>query len=119
MKGGEKMDCIFCKIVAGEIPSTKVFEDDKILAFKDLNPEAPVHILVIPKKHIVSLNDANSEDHKLLGHIQLKIAEIAKKMEISESGYRVVTNIGNEGGQTVDHLHYHLLGGRNLTWPPG
>lgn len=119
MKGGENVDCIFCKIVSGQIPSNKVFEDDKIIAFRDLDPKAPEHILVIPKKHIASLASAGPEDHKLLGHIQLKIAEIAKDLGISESGYRVVTNIGQEGGQTVDHLHYHVLGGRNLQWPPG
>lgn len=113
------MDCIFCKIVSGDIPSTKVYEDDKILAFKDLNPEAPQHILVIPKQHIESVSHAKEEDMALLGYIQLKIAEIAKSIGIADKGYRIVTNIGDYGGQTVHHLHYHVLGGRHLQWPPG
>lgn len=113
------MDCIFCKIVSGDIPSTKVYEDDKILAFKDLNPEAPQHILVIPKQHIESVSHAKEEDMALLGYIQLKIAEIAKSIGIADQGYRIVTNIGDYGGQTVHHLHYHVLGGRHLQWPPG
>lgn len=113
------MDCIFCKIVAGEIPSTKVYEDEKILAFKDLNPEAPEHVLIIPKKHISSLNDACDADLELLGYIQIRIKHIAEKLGVAATGYRVVANTGDEGGQTVHHLHYHLLGGRSLQWPPG
>jgi histidine triad (HIT) family protein len=113
------MDCIFCKIVAGEIPSNKVYEDDKILAFRDLNPEAPEHVLIIPKKHITSLNHVTPEDHALLGHIQVKVKEIAESLGVSEKGYRLVANTGDEGGQTVHHLHYHLLGGRSMKWPPG
>lgn len=113
------MDCIFCKIVAGDIPSNKVYEDDQILAFRDLSPQAPDHVLIIPKKHIQSMNHAKIEDLELLGYMQLKIAEIAKKLGIDENGYRVVTNVGLEGGQTVDHLHYHLFGGRMMIWPPG
>jgi len=113
------MDCIFCKIVSGDIPSNKIYEDDKILAFRDLNPEAPEHVLVIPKEHIASLNEANETHLELLGYIQLKLSEIAKKLGISDSGYRIVANTGDEGGQTVHHLHYHLLGGRFMQWPPG
>lgn len=108
------MDCIFCKIAAGEIPSEKVFEDDKVFAFKDINPVAPVHILVIPKRHIASLADVTADDRELLGHIQLKIAEIAAAAGVSQNGYRVATNIGAHAGQTVKHLHYHILGGRQL-----
>jgi histidine triad (HIT) family protein len=119
MEGGEIMDCIFCKIVAGEIPCDKVFEDDKILAFRDLNPEAPEHVLIIPKKHIESLAHATPDDHKLLGHIQLKIAEIAENLDLPTKGYRLVSNVGKDGGQSVFHLHYHLLGGRPMKWPPG
>ena len=114
-----KMNCIFCKIVSGEIPSKKVFEDDQILAFKDANPEAPEHILIIPKKHIVSLAEANNDDLTLLGNLQLRIASIAREIGLNENGYRVVTNVGIDGGQSVSHLHYHLLGGRALKWPPG
>ncbi len=112
-------DCIFCKIIAGDIPSTKVYEDDKIFAFQDINPEAPVHFLVIPKEHIASL-DTLDEGHKdLVGHINIQISKLAKDLGIAESGYRVVTNIGDQGGQTVHHLHYHVLGGRSMQWPPG
>ena len=113
------MDCIFCKIVSGEIPCSKVYEDDKILAFKDLNPEAPVHVLVIPKLHISSLNEATKDHLELLGYIQLKIVELAKDLDIADSGFRIVANTGDEGGQTVHHLHYHVLGGRFMKWPPG
>ena len=113
------MDCIFCKIVAGEIPSNKVYEDDKILAFRDLSPEAPQHVLVIPKKHIASLAEAKEDDLELLGYIQIKISEIADILGIKESGFRVVANTGDEGGQTVHHIHYHVLGGRFMQWPPG
>ena len=113
------MDCIFCKIVSGDIPSNKVYEDDKILAFRDLSPEAPQHVLVIPKEHIASLAEAKEEHLELLGYIQIKISEIAEKLGIKESGFRVVANTGDEGGQTVHHIHYHLLGGRFMQWPPG
>jgi len=113
------MDCIFCKIVAGDIPSDKVYEDNKILAFRDLSPEAPQHVLVIPKEHITSLAEAKEEHLELLGYIQIKISEIAEKLGVKESGFRVVANTGDEGGQTVHHIHYHLLGGRFMQWPPG
>lgn len=111
-------DCIFCKIVDGEIPTNKLYEDDQILAFSDMSPQAPVHFLVVPKKHIQSLDQATGEGQDLLGHILLKIPQIAKEQGI-ENGYRVVINTGEEGGQTVEHLHFHILGGRTLEWPPG
>ncbi len=107
-------DCIFCKIVKGEIPSNKVYEDDEILAFKDINPLAPIHILVIPKKHITSTNDIQPEDEKLMGKIFLTIKQIAKKEGFAEEGYRVVNNCGENGGQEVNHLHFHILGGKKL-----
>ncbi|MFL0267833.1 histidine triad nucleotide-binding protein [Candidatus Clostridium radicumherbarum] len=112
-------NCIFCSIIAGKIPSEKVFEDEKVLAFKDINPEAPVHIIIIPKKHINSINDLEYTDNELIGHIYNVAKEIAADLKINESGYRVVTNCGMDAGQSVLHLHFHLLGGRSLTWPPG
>lgn len=113
------MDCIFCKIANKEIPSTIIYEDDELIAFNDANPEAPVHILVIPKKHITSLDDAMPEDVQLLGKILLTIQKIAREQGIAEAGYRVVNNCGELGGQTVYHLHFHLLGGREMLWPAG
>lgn len=113
------MDCIFCNIVKGSIPSEKVYEDEFVYAFKDVNPEAPVHTLVIPKKHIKSLNEINKENVKIIEKIYLAIGEIVKNEDIKESGYRVVTNTLEDGGQSVDHLHFHVLGGRKLSWPPG
>lgn len=112
------MDCLFCKLVAGSIPSKKVKEDDLILAFHDIQPVAPTHILVIPKKHIASMADAQSKDHALLGHLMIRAAEIAREQGLSK-GYRLVVSTGPEGGQTVDHLHLHILGGRQMHWPPG
>jgi histidine triad (HIT) family protein len=112
------MSCIFCKIVNGEIPSTPVFQDESVYAFADINPKAPVHILVAPKEHIVSIDDAGTQDEALLGHLLAVTAEIARAKGLT-GGYRVVTNVGEDGGQTVDHLHLHLLGGRPMTWPPG
>lgn len=112
-------ECIFCKIISGEIPCSKVFEDDKILAFNDINPEAPTHVLIIPKEHISSVNELNQDNIDVIGHIFLKAKEIANTLGIAEDGYRIVTNCGKNGGQTVGHIHYHLLGGRGLQWPPG
>ncbi|MEL5865362.1 histidine triad nucleotide-binding protein [Clostridium cochlearium] len=112
-------NCIFCKIIKGEIPSKKVYEDELILAFKDISPAAPAHVLVVPKKHIKSLNELSKEDSAIIAHIYIKVKELAKKLDIDKKGYRVVTNCGEQGGQTVDHIHFHLLGGRNLQWPPG
>ena len=107
-------DCVFCKIIKGEIPSTKVYEDEEILAFKDINPVTPVHILVIPKKHITSLNEIELEDQMLIGKIFTVIKKIAKDQGIAENGYRVIANCGEDGGQEVKHLHFHILGGKKL-----
>lgn len=106
-------NCLFCKIIKGEIPSTKVYEDDEILAFRDINPQAPVHILVIPKVHIAGVDELNESNSAVVSHIFAKIAEIAKQ-EGLENGYRVVSNVGEDGGQTVRHLHFHILGGTKL-----
>ncbi len=110
---------IFKKIINGEIPADIVYDDEDCLAFRDVNPQAPIHILVIPKKEIGSLAGAEREDQRLLGHMLLKVADIARDQGLEVDGYRVVTNIGRNGGQSVDHLHFHLLGGRSLSWPPG
>jgi histidine triad (HIT) family protein len=112
------MSCLFCKIVDGSIPSTAVYQDDQCYAFADIHPQAPVHVLITPREHIVSLADTNPDDRALLGHLLWAAAEIARAKGLSK-GYRVVVNTGPDGGQTVDHLHVHLLGGRPLTWPPG
>ncbi|HVJ50185.1 histidine triad nucleotide-binding protein [Desulfitobacterium sp.] len=107
-------DCIFCKILNKEIPSEVVFEDDQVLVIKDINPLAPVHLLMITKKHIASLNEVLPEDEALLGHILMLAQKLAQEFGVAESGYRVVTNIGKEGGQAVPHLHFHVLGGKPL-----
>lgn len=111
-------DCIFCKIVDKEIPSNVVYEDDRILCFHDLEPKAPVHVLIIPKKHIASMDDVAEEDQALLGYLMTKVKDIAAQLGL-ENGYRLVNNCGEDGFQTVQHLHFHLLGKRKLTWPPG
>jgi histidine triad (HIT) family protein len=113
------MDCIFCKIIAGEIPSKKVYEDEQCYAFYDIEPVAPTHVLVIPKKHIASLAELNDAEAPLAGHLLLVIKKIAAQLGLDKDGYRVVNNIGEQGGQTVFHLHFHLLGNRELSWPPG
>ncbi len=113
-KGVENMNCIFCKIAAGEIPSTKVYEDEKVLAFKDINPLAPVHILVIPKTHIESAAAITSENSAVVSYIFEVIAKIVKEQGIDKDGFRVVTNCGENGCQSVKHLHFHILGGRKL-----
>ena len=113
------MSCIFCKIINGEIPSNKIYEDDKVLAFHDVNPEAPIHFLVIPKEHIQSVNELNEKNVDIISHIFLVINKIVRDLNISETGYRVVNNCGKDGGQTVDHMHFHVLGQRDLKWPPG
>ena len=110
-------DCIFCKIVAGEIPATLVKRTDRLVAFRDVGPQAPVHVLVIPTEHLASLEDV--QDGRLLGEMLMLARDIAREEKISEDGYRVVLNTNKNGGQTVFHLHLHLLGGRRLTWPPG
>lgn len=108
------MDCLFCKIVNGEIPSTKVYEDETVYAFKDINPVAPVHVLIIPKQHLSSINDVNEENSAVIAHIYEVAAKLAKEFGISENGYRMVSNCGADAGQTVFHLHFHLLGGKKL-----
>ncbi|MGG7057070.1 histidine triad nucleotide-binding protein [Clostridium nigeriense] len=113
------MSCIFCKIVNGEIPSKKLYEDDRVLAFYDISPEAPVHFLVIPKEHIQSVNELNEKNADIISHIFLVINKLVRELNISESGYRIVNNCGKDGGQTVDHMHFHVLGQRDLKWPPG
>lgn len=112
------MDCLFCNIVKGQIPSEKVYEDNAVYAFKDVNPEAPVHILIIPKRHIKSVDELEETDKELVGHIFLVAKKLAKENKL-ENGYRIVSNIGEEGGQSVKHLHFHLFGGRSFNWPPG
>jgi histidine triad (HIT) family protein len=111
-------DCLFCKMVAGEIPVKKVYEDEKTFAFHDINPQAPTHVLIVPKKHIVGLKEAKPEDAEIIGYCQLVAAKIARERDI-ENGYRTVYNVGPGAGQSVFHLHLHLLGGRKLSWPPG
>lgn len=113
-------DCIFCKIANKEIPSSIVYEDEQVVAFKDLDPQAPVHVLVIPKTHVKSIAELGEGQKELMGHLMCDVLpKIAKDLGISESGFRVVANTGSEGGQTVGHLHFHLLGGRSMQWPPG
>jgi len=111
-------DCLFCKIIAGQIPSKKVYEDDRVYAFEDINPTAPTHVLLIPKKHIVGLKEAQPEDAELLGYLQLVAAKLGRERKI-EDGYRTVYNVGPRSGQSVFHLHLHLIGGRDMKWPPG
>ena len=112
------MDCIFCKIAAGEIPSKKAYEDEKVVAFYDLEPQAPVHILIIPKEHIKWAYDVTAENSAVIAHIFEKIPEIAKAQGLSD-GFRIVNNCGEDAGQTVFHIHFHLLARRDLGWPPG
>ncbi|GAA0078761.1 histidine triad nucleotide-binding protein [Clostridium sp. CTA-5] len=112
-------DCIFCKIINGDIPSKKIYEDEFVYAFYDINPEAPTHFLVIPKQHIESVNMLNENNINVISHIFKTIKKLAKELGISEKGYRIVNNCGEDGGQTVNHMHFHVLGGRNLKWPPG
>lgn len=111
-------DCLFCKIASGAIPVTRLYEDEQVLAFPDIHPQAPVHILVIPKQHFASLAHTSASDSALLGHLLAATAGIARQQGLAK-GYRLVINTGPDGGQTVDHLHVHLLGGRHMGWPPG
>jgi histidine triad (HIT) family protein len=113
-----EQSCLFCKIAAGEIPATKIFEDDGAVAFRDINPQAPAHVLVIPRRHVVSLDEAQAGDEELLGHL-LRVAAGVAAQEGLAGGYRTVINTGADAGQTVFHVHVHLLGGRPLRWPPG
>ena len=110
---------IFLKIINKEIPASVVYEDDLVFAFRDIKPQAPVHVLIVPKKPIPRLAEAAAEDHKLLGHLLLKAAEVAEKLGLKQSGYRLVFNNGPDAGEAVPHLHLHILGGRQMTWPPG
>ena len=113
-------NCIFCKITRGEIPSQIVYEDASVVAFKDLSPQAPVHVLIVPKKHIQSVAHFQAEDKELAAHIFVDVVpKLAAQLGVTDGGFRVVLNTGHDGGQTVDHLHVHLLGGRKMTWPPG
>jgi len=112
-------DCIFCKIVSGEVKSSKVYEDDYVMAFDDIDPQAPVHVIIIPKKHLESVQTISNDDAIYLMHIISAAKTIAKNKNVDISGYRLLTNHGRDGGQSVFHLHFHLLGGRNLKWPPG
>ena len=108
------MDCLFCSIIKGDIPSAKVYEDETVYAFKDINPMAPVHVLIVPKEHISSMNDVTAENSAVIAHIYEVAAKLAKELGIAESGFRVVSNCGADGGQTVFHLHFHLLSGKKL-----
>jgi Diadenosine tetraphosphate (Ap4A) hydrolase and other HIT family hydrolases len=112
------VDCVFCKIANGEIPSKKAYEDDQILAFYDLDPQAPVHILIIPKEHIQSVEEITPQNSAVVAHIFEIAAKLAKENNLTD-GFRVVSNVGKDGGQSVPHLHFHLLGGRSMKWPPG
>ncbi|MGS2744158.1 histidine triad nucleotide-binding protein [Halomonas sp. LS-001] len=113
------MDCLFCKMINREIPADIVYEDDDVLAFNDINPQAPTHILIIPKKHIATLNDIEESDLAIIGRLQFTAARLAKEKGFAEDGYRVVMNCNEMGGQTVYHIHMHLMGGREFTWPAG
>jgi histidine triad (HIT) family protein len=112
-------DCLFCRILKKEIPSKMVYEDDKVYAFEDISPQAPVHVLVIPKKHIVSLNELEKNDRELMGDLFLAAKKIAADKGVAETGYRAGFNVGSDAGMAVAHLHLHVLGGRKLGWPPG
>jgi len=113
------MSCLFCRIIAGEIPSSKVFEDADLFAFNDINPQAPLHVLIVPKKHIATTNDLTAEDEALVGKVVRRAAAIAKEKGLDQRGYRTLLNCNAEAGQTVFHIHLHLLAGRHLGWPPG
>jgi diadenosine tetraphosphate (Ap4A) HIT family hydrolase len=112
-------DCLFCRIVAGELPSTKEHEDDELIVIRDIAPRAPTHLLLIPRRHIPSALDLTEVDGPLLGHLFAVAADLARRLGIAEAGYRLVSNVGAWGGQSVDHLHVHLMGGRAFDWPPG
>ena len=112
-------DCLFCKIVRREIPATLVYEDERVAAFNDINPQAPTHVLVVPKRHIETLNELGTEDDRLIGELVRRAAAIAGERGLSAGGYRTVFNTNRDAGQTVLHIHLHLLGGRSLEWPPG
>ena len=112
-------DCLFCRIIAGEIPSTPVHQDDRVVAFEDINPQAPRHLLICPRKHLATLNDVAEQDEALMGHVVRVASDLAKGLGIAEDGYRLVANCQRGAGQSVFHIHFHLLGGRTFGWPPG
>jgi histidine triad (HIT) family protein len=112
-------DCIFCKIIAGEIPADIVYQDDLVIGFRDLNPQAPTHVLLIPRKHIATINNIEAKDEAIVGRLLSAAKQVAKQEGLAEDGYRIVMNCNEAAGQTVFHIHLHLLGGRNMTWPPG
>lgn len=112
-------ECIFCGIVSGGVPANVIYEDDDVVAFRDLNPQAPTHVLVIPRRHIASIDDMSDGDEEMIGRVFAAAKAVAREEGIDRTGYRLVTNIGDEAGQTVGHLHVHVLGGRRMTWPPG
>jgi histidine triad (HIT) family protein len=112
-------NCVFCKIISGDIPCVKIYENDLLLSFRDISPEAPQHVLIIPKKHIDNINELEAADGNIISEVYLAAKNIAKILGIHETGYRIITNCGEDGGQTVKHIHFHLLGGRQMKWPPG
>jgi histidine triad (HIT) family protein len=111
--------CLFCRIASGEITAKKVYEDDQVVAFNDINPQAPTHVLVIPRKHIATLDDLTEDEASIVGMTLVRVSQIARNLQLNSEGYRVVVNHGEAAGQTVFHVHFHLVGGRNLGWPPG
>jgi histidine triad (HIT) family protein len=113
------MDCLFCKIIDGEIPGDIIHQDEHVIAFNDINRQAPQHVLIVPRKHIATINDVENEDKELIGHCVYTAQKIAAKLGLSEDGYRLVYNVNSGGGQAVYHIHLHLLGGRQMNWPPG
>jgi histidine triad (HIT) family protein len=112
-------DCLFCRIISGELPSAQIYSDDVVVAIRDISPQAPTHILLLSRKHIASVREMGGQDHDLIGRMFAAGTELATREGIAEDGYRLVVNVGQNGGQTVDHLHVHMLGGRRMTWPPG
>ena len=115
----EKKECLFCKIIKKEIPSEMLYEDDKVIVIKDISPQAPIHVIIITKQHIADLNCLKQDESEIISHIFMVAKKIAQTLGIAEHGYRIVSNCGEQGGQTVQHIHFHLLGGRMLKWPPG
>ncbi len=113
------VDCLFCKIIAGDIPADTVYEDEYVLAFRDINPQSPVHVLLVPKRHIATLNDLRAEDAELMGRLYLAVNRVAADLGVAESGYRTLINCNRDGGQDVFHIHLHFMGGRRMGWPPG
>ena len=112
-------ECLFCKIIAGDIPATLVYQDDRLIAFNDINPQAPTHVLIVPRRHIATLNELTAEDDQIVGELVRRAAAIAKERGLSTGGFRAVFNTNRDAGQTVFHIHLHLLGGRAMHWPPG